>query len=337
MPKGKSRPYLKTVKARGRFYGYFDTGQKDGKGKRIYASLGRVDTPEFGAKYAAMLGHRERRAQVNAQLTVAAFVGMYQKGDTYKRLADSSKRVYDIYLRDFSDALPTAPAGLIERRDIVTLIDKRGDRPGSANLMLGVIGSLFKWGRSRGHVTNDPCKDIDTLDMGEHEPWPDALVQDALKATEDRVRLAVHLLYFTAQRFIDVRHMRWSDVSDNVLTIEQRKTGKLMVIPLHEDLIAELANTKKTGITILAGVNGKIVGETTLRREIQAWAAKRGHKIVPHGLRKNAVNALLECECSIAETSAISGQSLKLVEHYAKRRDQKKLAGAAILKWQRNR
>jgi hypothetical protein len=45
------------------------------------------------------------------------------------------------------------------------------------------------------------------------------------------------------------------------------------------------------------------------------------------------VNALLECGCSAAETAAISGQTLQLVEHYAKKRDQRKLASAAILKW----
>jgi tRNA(Ile2) C34 agmatinyltransferase TiaS len=66
---------------------------------------------------------------------------------------------------------------------------------------------------------------------------------------------------------------------------------------------------------------------------MQAWALERGVEVVPHGLRKNAVNALLEAECSTAEVSAITGQSLKMVEHYAKKRNQKRLGGSAILKF----
>jgi hypothetical protein len=53
-------------------------------------------------------------------------------------------------------------------------------------------------------------------------------------------------------------------------------------------------------------------------------------------LRKNAVNALLEVGCSVPETAAISGQSLRVVEHYAKERNQRKLASAAILRWEGN-
>jgi hypothetical protein len=47
-------------------------------------------------------------------------------------------------------------------------------------------------------------------------------------------------------------------------------------------------------------------------------AARRGYKVVPHGLRKNAVNTLLEVGCTVAEVSSITGQSLQMVEHYAK-------------------
>ena len=66
------------------------------------------------------------------------------------------------------------------------------------------------------------------------------------------------------------------------------------------------------------------------RAYAQAWASKRGSKIVAHGLRKNAVNALLEAGCSVGEVSSVSGQSLALVEHYAKRRSNRKLAVSAI-------
>ena len=39
--------------------------------------------------------------------------------------------------------------------------------------------------------------------------------------------------------------------------------------------------------------------------------------------------------CSAAETAAISGQSLVMVEHYARARNQDVLGGSAVLKWER--
>jgi hypothetical protein len=72
--------------------------------------------------------------------------------------------------------------------------------------------------------------------------------------------------------------------------------------------------------------------QSGLRQKLQAWALKRGHKVVPHGLRKNAVIALLEADCSVSEVSAITDHSLAMVEHYGKGRDQRKIGRGAIVK-----
>jgi site-specific recombinase XerC len=84
----------------------------------------------------------------------------------------------------------------------------------------------------------------------------------------------------------------------------------------------------------LLNERGKPMTPIALRLRLQKWAAARGHDIVPHGLRKNAVNALLKAECSTAEVSAITGQSLQMIEHYAKQRDRGHLAASAILKFE---
>jgi hypothetical protein len=57
-------------------------------------------------------------------------------------------------------------------------------------------------------------------------------------------------------------------------------------------------------------------------------------RLVFHGLRKSAVVFLLEAGCTEAEAAAITGQSRDMFEHYAKQVNQKRLAAAAILKWE---
>ncbi|GLT02276.1 hypothetical protein GCM10007897_36820 [Sphingobium jiangsuense] len=336
--RSKGMAYLKRVKARGKVYGYFDTGQKDDRGRRIYAPLGPISDPAFGAKYAAMLGHRTRRQSVSSLMSTAGLVDLYQKSQHYKKKSDGTRRVYDIYLNAFLRQLPTAPAGEVERRDVVTIIDKMADRPGAANLQLATIKALYAWGRERGHVTNDPCKDIGLMDVGEHQPWPEWLLDRALQADDATVRLAVHLLYYTAQRIGDVVKMRWADVDRGTISIRQQKTRKDMSIPIHQRLADEMDRVPRAGLFILMQATGKPFSPDRLRDIISAWVkAQTNERFIPHGLRKNAVNALLECGCSIAETSAISGQSLQVVEHYAKGRNQKRLADSAVIKWQGGR
>ena len=68
-----------------------------------------------------------------------------------------------------------------------------------------------------------------------------------------------------------------------------------------------------------------------------AWRLRaiREEGLVFHGLRKSAVVFLLEAGCSIAEVASITGQSWKMVEHYARQVSQRRLAAEAILKWER--
>lgn len=325
--------YVKRTKAKGRFYYYFDTGQTDDAGKKVWSRLPAPTDRSFHATYAAMLGHRSRRANLTQQLTLAKMIDLYQASDKFAKTATSTQRLYRLYQGVLSDQLGTAPAQLVERKDIVLLLDKMADRPGAANMVQRAGGAAYAWARRRGHVTNDPFADIAPMDTGEHEPWPDEALQAALASKDELVRLSVHLLYFTAQRIGDVAAMKWRDIQDGSIVVTQRKTGKVLTIPIHADLAKELARHPRSLSTIIPGAPGE--GKNNrIRLAIQAVCSELGIDVVPHGLRKNAVIMLLESECSIAETAAISGQSLRMIEHYAKGRSQKKLGKAAMLKWE---
>ncbi|WP_177185178.1 site-specific integrase [Sphingobium sp. YR768] len=323
--------------SKGHRYWYFDTGTSDERGKKIFTRLPDIsDKTAFGAAYSAMMGHRTRRANAAAQMTVTAMIGLYRLSQKYTKLAAGSKRIYDIYLGELETMLGMAPADEVTRADIVLLVDKRAKHPAAANMILKISRALFKWARSRGHITADPCSDIELNELGEHQPWPDELLTEALASDDDRIRLAVHLLYYTAQRIGDVVRMKFADIKDGTLFVRQQKTGKELDIPVHALLAAEIGKAGRQIGPIIITARGSAITVSTLRHYVQAWAKERGHDVVPHGLRKNAVNALLEAGCTVAQTAAISGQTLQVVEHYAKLRDQRKLAIRAMSKWEAN-
>lgn len=327
--------HVKITKAKGREYCYFRTGKKNAQGKEILVPLPpRTDLAGFGDAYASHLAARTRRERVGAELTVGMLCDLYEASPKFRELATGTKKVYRISLDCFRRMLPTAPAGLLEQSDIALLIDKRADQPGAANSLLRTINAMYKWGRARGHVKNDPGRNVEQLPLNEHEPWPDHVLADALKAKDELVRLTVHILYYTALRIGDAVALRWSDIRDGRIHVTPQKTRRTrgeMTIPIHAELAKELARHKPKGLTIIASAEGRSLHQHTVREKLKAFA---GTKVVPHGLRKNAVNALLEAGCTVPETAAISGQSMGMVEIYAKRRKQGDLASAAILRWE---
>lgn len=334
----RARPGYKHVKrtqAKGLTYYYFDTGQLDKAGKKIWKRLPDPRSKEFGGVYASMMGHRARRAATVSRLSVSGLIDLYQMSPQFLSLSDATRKIYLIYQGEFVERIgASVPADAVERKDIVLLLDRMAGKPGASNMVLASVRSAYSWARKRGHVDIDPCRDIDALELGEHEPWPQAALDVALAADDARVKLAVHLLYYTAQRISDVVKMRWADIDQNSLAIVQKKTGKDVAFRLHTALAAELDRHDRRSEFILSGVGGRPLAAVTLREAIQRFCKKKGFTVVPHGLRKNAVNALLEAGCSVAETAAISGQTLQVVEHYAKKRNVVRLGNNAIDKWE---
>lgn len=322
-------PHVKTVRSKGHVYLYFDTGEKK-NGKKVYKPLPAKNDPRFGSVYASLLGHRTRR---DTTLTVGRMVEMFFTSRKFANLAENTQRLYKRYLGNFSASFPTAPAGRFERRDVIAYLRSLEDTPGAQTMTRASIAALYAWGRKEGHVENRPTDDIEDAEGGEHEPWPDELVEAALRCEDDVVRLAVHLLYFTAKRIGDVVAMRWTQFGEDTFTVRVKKTRKDMEIALHPLLKAELEGRTRDLRTILHNRRGQPFKDQALRKRIQKWAAEQGYKIVPHGLRKNAVNALLEVGCSVGEVSAVSDQTLQTIEHYAKRRNATKMSHQAMLKW----
>lgn len=324
--------HVKFVRAKGRVYAYFNTGQKK-DGKPIYTRLPDPSAPNFYQSLASCEGGRTKRQALS--YTVAHMADDYMRSPDFRRKRASTQKVYQIHLAKVIDHLGEFPVADLQASDVREVLDGEGWGAGTQNLFVAVIGAIYKWGRVRGKTDLLPTKDIAKLKTGQHEPWPDHLVEAALKCDDQRIRLAVHLLFYTGQRIGDVCAMRWHDVRDGRVRIVQAKREKIVDFTVHSALQAELDRTPRVGITILTDKNGRRVREDVLREELKAFAATHGIKRVPHGLRKNAVIGLLEAGCTIAEVSAVTGQTFQTVEYYAARVDKAKLGNAAMLKFER--
>jgi len=323
--------YTKFTRVNGKIYAYFNTGRKVA-GKAVFIPLPPYSSVGFWDSHSAAMGARTKRAQVI--YTVASLADAYQRSTEFDKLSAGTRAAYASTIRKVVAEFGKFPLEAVERGLIREALD---DIPGAAsrNLFVAAIGVLFKWARGRDLTDRKPTDGIAKEKTGEHEPWPIGLLTAALSAEHDLTRLAVCLLYYSGQRIGDAVKMRWSDVRNGKLALIQQKTGKPMLVPIHSAIEAELARVDKRGLTILADEHGRPVSAGTVRKVLKAYAAEIGFAAVPHGLRKNAVNSMLEAGCTTEEVQAITGQSAGMVAHYAKGVDQHRLGEAAILKLER--
>lgn len=320
--------------AKGRTYYYFDLGA----GNR--SRLPDIRAPGFAKALQAAQAQRTKKNGKDGAKTFDWLCRLYEKSPEYRALAENSKALYSRHLGYASDHLRNAqghsgPLSAITAQHVVALRDKFAHKPGTANAILRALGSLYAWALKNGrkYVRENVTSGVDPLEQGEHEPWPEWLIEEALD--DPAIRLPVALLYFVGQRIGDTVRMGPQNLVRGVMHVTQQKTGTSLQIAVHSRLaeIIEL-DAPKGAMVFLMGERGKPISAAGLRARIQKWAIARGQSVVPHGLRKNAVNALLAAGCSTAEVSAITGQTLQTIEHYAKQRDREHLGRSAILKFE---
>jgi integrase len=332
----KKLRYVHHKTAKGRTYVYFDTGQRTAEGRKILKRLPDERDPAFPRAYMMATEARKRRSADVPLRTFDGMVTLFEKSPDFRQLSRNSQRSYSHYLAKASALLRdgqgrSAPAAEITAEDVCRIRDTLANG-GGANQAVRSISALYAWAMKPGrkYAEANPAKGVDKLDEDEHDPWPEWLVEEGL--ADATVRLPVALLYFTGQRIGDVCAMRWTDIRGGAIEVTTQKTDTALAVPLVKELADLLAETPKRAMTILANSEGQPWTTSGLRQLLQSWAKAKGQIVVPHGLRKNAVNALIEAGCSTAEVNGITGQDLKTIEHYAKKRDRSKLGRAAIVK-----
>lgn len=331
MAKPPRLPHVKFTRAKGKLYAYFNTGRK-ANGKPVYLPLPQFGSVGFYDSYTSYLGGRTKRAQAVA--TVGSLAELYQASEEYKKRPENTQKIYRITIKKILAEFADFPLDKVTRRLVYIALD---DIPGAAtrNMFVAVLGVLFRYARQRDMTEANPVKDIPKEKTGEHAPWPTELLTAALASEDDLVRLSVHVLYYSGQRLGDAVKLRWSDVREPNISLRQEKTGKAMLIRMHKNLLAELERTPRRGMTIIADEQGLPLTDERVRTALKAFGDDLGFKVVPHGLRKNAVNSLLQAGCTIPEVQAITGQGVEMVMHYAKAVDQGTLSESAILKFER--
>jgi integrase len=254
-------------------------------------------------------------------------------GAKRKTLSENTRYTYGLHLGYVRQAIGRFAPDLIKPSSVLALRDEYADQPGSANMIIRSLSACYEWGRLRDFALHNPAKGVPMFKLGEHEQWPEPMVELLLAEGSSLVRRFAQITLFTGQRISDVCRMTADDVVDGEIRVKQKKTGKELWIPLHPTL-----KTAFIGVSgpLLANGKGEAFSSGTFRdvwdTELSGEALKpiKPAGLVPHGLCKNAHSRLREAGLSKEQIQAITGRSPKMVEYYSKGADQRVQARAGI-------
>lgn len=294
--------------------------------------------PAWWAAYHAAAGSSPPEARPG---TFAALIAAWIASPEYTGTKPATRENRKRHLRRIREAWGDLAVRALRPKHVLDLRDAYAETPAEANNMLRTLSSMLTWAVPRDWRPDNPCDNVRMLKGGvPYAAWPRSAIDAARDLMVPEMWAVVALAYYTGQRRGDVLAMSWSQIAGGRMQVTQEKTGKKVWITLHRDLAAVLATMPRRSPRILVNRAGKPWTNDGFghmwaeQMDCLALVTGEFEGLVLHGLRKSAVVALLEAGCSTAEVNAITGQSLEMIEHYARDLGRESLAPAAILKWE---
>jgi len=263
-------------------------------------------------------------------------------GNLRPGIAETTQDQYDRNLDLIEEAWGNDPVATLEAFEIQKVLDKAfRDIPSAGRVFRSTLSRLISWGIPRGYRKDNPVDHTETTESGgSYSPWPPEAFDLFFKNVRVDLHLAVYSGLFTGQRKVDVLKMLRPLAAATEMPVVAQKTSDRVPVQIHSEYrsIIDAAPVDADSPNVALHLRGDGFAwsyegfKTAWGRELDKpeMALFRQERWVFHGLRKNAVNMLLEVGCSEEQVSAIVGMSAAMVHHYAKEVSKFRLARSAM-------
>ncbi|ENH2531349.1 phage integrase Arm DNA-binding domain-containing protein, partial [Escherichia coli] len=227
------------------YYCYRDprTGKEFGLGRDRRIAI----TEAIQANIELFSGHKHKplTARINSDnsVTLHSWLDRYEKILASRGIKQKTLINYMSKIKAIRRGLPDAPLEDITTKEIAAMLNGYIDegKAASAKLIRSTLSDAFREAIAEGHITTNP---VAATRAAKSEVRRSRLTADeylkiyqAAESSPCWLRLAMELAVVTGQRVGDLCEMKWSDIVDGYLYVEQSKTGVKIAIPtaLHVD------------------------------------------------------------------------------------------------------
>lgn len=292
----------------------------------------------FWREYRKLVGAPVATKQPGEKGTIAALIAEYRRSPAYTRkLGARTRQEYDRYLDRIQAEYGNRAVAKLDGAAIERIRDKlAATHPRVADWYVQLFKILCRFAVRRKYRLDNPASDVELIGKQKsYDPWEQNVIDEVFEAADPNENLALLLLLYTGQRRGAVAKMTWHDYDGTMIACEPDKGGEAVWVPCHSVLKEALDKAPRRGVTILVSSRNKSMNSNSLGLWISGVIDRAGYakKVQVHGLRANAASRLADAGCSENEIMAITGHKTpKMVQHYTRGRDRKKLAHAAIVK-----
>jgi integrase len=145
----------------------------------------------------------------------------------YADLAARTQKDYKSHEKYILAVFGEADAGTIRPEHIRRYMDARGKKSRvQANHEHSSMSRVFRWGYQRGFVSSNPCVGVDKYPKHQRDRYiTDVEYKAIYDAGDPALQVAMEIAYLCAARVSDVIKMRWEQIMDSGIFIQQGKTG----------------------------------------------------------------------------------------------------------------
>lgn len=187
------------------------------------------------------------------------------------------------------------------------------DKPRTADYLIGTVGRMFGWARTRKLATVNPVEGIERLHRADRSDiiWTDADLAKLCAVASPQVQHAVRLAAETGLRAGDLLTLTWGEITENGISKRTSKRGREAVIPLTPEARRILSSVAKVSPVVLTNSRGKpwtADGFKSVFQQAKADAGINGLRF--HDLRGTAVTRMaLYPDLTPADLALIFGWS----------------------------
>ncbi len=186
-------------------------------------TIGPVTMPisQLWAKYEALLSE-----QANV-MSFSRLWDMFLKSAYYLELKPRTQKDYLQHQKKLLVVFGKVQADKIKPEDVRKFMDRRGlQSKTQANHEMSSMSRVYRWGYERGYVKGNPCQGVSKFKSEARDRYITDKEYEAIYLVADNVvRVAMEIAYLCAARLSDVLGLKWKQVADEGIFIQQGKTG----------------------------------------------------------------------------------------------------------------
>lgn len=192
-------------------------------------------------KYEETVNHRDR-AMTFGRLWKKFLASAY-----YSELSPRTQKDYLQHQKKLLAVFGKVLADSVKPEHIRRYMDKRGEQSKTqANHEKSSMSRVYSWGYERGYVKANPCAGVSKFKAKNRERYvTDKEYQAVLSVAPLPVFIAMEIAYLCAARVSDVLSLKWEQIGNDGIFIQQGKTGKKQIKAWSPRLQAAIEKAKQ--------------------------------------------------------------------------------------------